>query len=97
MFSLQLDRATYTSRGSHFISYVSFINNDVINEDILFSKPIPESKIRFELFNIINSFFKNNDLVMEKCIGIFIDGDQVMRSHKSGLRAFIKKVSSVSK
>ena len=54
---------------SILIEYVRYVAETNIIEDILFCNPIPGKAISNEIFNVIDTFFDENDIKCTNCIG----------------------------
>ncbi len=90
---MQLDEATDVASDAHLIAYVRYVSGEDCCEELLFCKPIERRATAQELFNILNSFFDENCLKWEDCIGICIDGAPVMSGKRVGLQAIVKSVA----
>ena len=90
-FAIPVDEATDEAKDPHLIAYVRYAEETDINEDILFYKPIPDKATSNEIFNLIDKFFNENDIMWNNCIGLCTDGARSMSGHKTGLQAFVKK------
>jgi hypothetical protein len=90
-FAIQVDEATDIAKDAHLIAYVRYVGENNILEDILFCKPIPGRTTSIEIFNIMDSFFEENDITWNNCIGLCTDGAHSMSGHKAGLQALVKK------
>ena len=95
-FSLQIDEATASTsnKDPYFICYVRFIDNDDnIVKDLLFCKPILTNCRAYELFAILNNFFKENNLKWKYFVGLCTDGAQGMSGPFGGLRTLVQGVA----
>ncbi|XP_077291335.1 zinc finger BED domain-containing protein 5-like [Arctopsyche grandis] len=90
-FAIQVDEATDIAKDAHLIAYVRYVADNNILEDILFCKPILGKTTSIEIFNIIDSFFEENDIKWNNCVGLCTDGAHSMSGHKAGLQALVKK------
>lgn len=92
-FALQMDEATDSNKDCLLITYVRFIDENEMKEELFFCKQIPGRATAEELFKIIDSYMKEADLKWENCVGICTDGAQAMAGKRGGLQALIKRVS----
>ncbi|XP_042896432.1 protein FAM200A-like [Parasteatoda tepidariorum] len=89
-FAIQVDEATDVAKDAHLIAYVRNVDDTNMIEDILFCKPIPDRATSYEIFQIIDRFFNENDIMWNNCIGLCTDGAQSMTGHKTGLQTQVK-------
>ena len=91
-FAIQLDEATDSSMDAHLICYVRFVclTNKCIIEDLLFCKPITSRCRGIDMFEILDTFFKENDLVWENLVGICTDGARSMSGKYNGLQSLVR-------
>lgn len=89
--AIQVDEATDVAKDAHLIAYVRYVAENNIIEDVLFCNSIPGKATSNEIFNIIDTFFDENDIKWNNCIGLCTDGAQSMSGHKAGLQALVKK------
>ncbi|GFU21185.1 transposase [Nephila pilipes] len=61
-FTIQFDETTDIARLSILLVIVSHIHGMAAQEDILICKSLPFRTRAEEIFNFVNSFFKNNDV-----------------------------------
>ena len=92
-FALQVDEATDVAKDAHLITYVRYVLENEIKEDILFCKPIEGKSTAIEFFNIIDNFFKDNGLLWANCIGLCTDGAQSMAGKHAGLQTIVRNVA----
>lgn len=90
-FAIQLDEATDSHNDAHLICYVRFVVNDVFHEDLLFCKTIVGETKAADLFNILDSFIIENNIVWDRCFGVCTDGARSMAGCYNGLQALVKK------
>ncbi|XP_060870664.1 zinc finger BED domain-containing protein 5-like [Metopolophium dirhodum] len=65
--------------------------NDVFHEDLLFCKTIVGETKAADLFNILDSFIIENNIVWDRCFGVCTDGARSMAGCYNGLQALVKK------
>lgn len=91
-FAFQLDEATDSHNDAHLICYVKFAVNNVFHEDLLFCKiNIGETKLAY-LFNILDSFIIENNIVWGQMFWCLHRWSS-MAGCDNGLQALVKKKS----
>lgn len=76
---------------SSWLSFVTKMSD--INEYILFCKRLQGKTTREEMFQVIDSFFKEHDLQWKTCSHICTDGAAAMTGSVKGLFGQVKKVN----
>ncbi len=92
-FALQIDESTDVASCAQLLTYVWYVKNMDIQEEFLFSSPLPTHTTGEQIFNKLNEFVRKNDIDWERCCGICSDGAKSMMSHHSG---FISRVIEVA-
>lgn len=92
-FAIQVDEATDLHRDAHLICYIRFVDSEVMREELLFCEPFIANTTGESIFEIIDTFFKDNNMSWSKCVGICTDGARAMSGKYTGLRGLIKKVA----
>ncbi|XP_067139511.1 zinc finger BED domain-containing protein 5-like [Centruroides vittatus] len=92
-FTLQVDEATDVLKDAHLITYVRYVVETDVREDMLFCKPIECNTTARQVFNIIDNFFNENDILWENCVGLCTDGAPSMAGKNAGLQALVRKVA----
>nr|XP_033497741.1 SCAN domain-containing protein 3-like [Epinephelus lanceolatus] len=92
-FALQLDEMTDVSGDAQLLAFVRYKDVSDINEHILFCKKLPGKTTGEEMFQIIDSFFKEHDLQWKTCSHICTDGAAAMTGSVKGLFGHVKKVN----
>ena len=64
-----------------------------LTEDILFCKYVKTRATAEELFNILDTYLAERDILWENCVGFCSDGAQTMAGKINGLQALIKRVA----
>ena len=72
---------------------VRFTENDIIKTELLMSKEVSGTTKGKDIFNIVDEFFKKNDLEWLKLVGCTTEGAPAMLGRKSGFQSYIKAVS----
>ena len=94
-FSLGLDESTDVAQCAELLEYVRYFNVCLIKEEFLFCLPLIQTTKAIDIFNLIDNFFKSNDLSnWTQLIGwVCCDGAPAMLGNKSGFSAIIKQHS----
>ncbi|XP_048869513.1 SCAN domain-containing protein 3-like [Brienomyrus brachyistius] len=93
-FALQLDEMTDVSGDAQLLAFVRYKDVSDINEHILFCKKLPGKTTGGEMFQVIDSFFKEHDLQWNTCSHVCTDGAAAMTGSGKGLFGHIKKVNN---
>lgn len=96
-FGIQLDETTDVAGLAQLIVFVRGIFQDEIFEDILFCKTLKTSTKGEDIFNLLDSFFSENQLEWKNCVSVCMDGAKAMSGHITGLVGHIKTVSTECK
>ncbi len=67
-FALQMDEATDSNKDCLLITYVRFIDGEDLREDLLFCKLVTKRATADELFKIIDTYLKEDDLKWDDCV-----------------------------
>ncbi|XP_064416538.1 zinc finger BED domain-containing protein 5-like [Latimeria chalumnae] len=92
-FALQLDESTDMVGLAHLLVYVWYIYKGAIQEDILFCQSLPIRTTAEEIFQLLDSFINQHDIVWSKCIGSCTDGAKSMTGRHSGVVTRIRAVA----
>nr|XP_042897067.1 protein FAM200A-like [Parasteatoda tepidariorum]XP_042902277.1 protein FAM200A-like [Parasteatoda tepidariorum]XP_042906149.1 protein FAM200A-like [Parasteatoda tepidariorum]XP_042906152.1 protein FAM200A-like [Parasteatoda tepidariorum] len=92
-FALQVDEATDVLKDAHLITYVRYVVETDVREDMLFCKPIEGNTTASEVFNMIDKFFNEYNILWENCVGLCTDGAPSMAGKNAGLQALVRKVA----
>ena len=92
-FAMQLDESTDVTNCSQLVVYVRFTENDIVKTELFMSKEVCGTTKGKDIFNIVDEFFKKNDLEWLKLVGCTTDGAPAMLGRKSGFPSFVKAVS----
>ena len=61
-FAIQLDESTDVSNCTQLLVYVRYVSNDVIRSELLLSKDMKTTITGKDVFELADSFFKENNL-----------------------------------
>ena len=92
-FAMQLDESTDVTNCGQLLVYVRFTENDTIKTELLMSKEVSGITKGKDIFNIVDEFFKKNDLEWSKLIGCTTEGAPAMLGRKSGFQSYVKAIS----
>ena len=92
-FALQVDEATNVLKDAHLITYVRYVVETDVREDMLFCKPIECNITAREVFKIIDNFSNVNGILWENCVGLCTDEAPSMAGKNAGLQALVQKVA----
>ena len=90
---MHLDESTDVTNCGQLLVYVRFTENDIVRTKLLMSKEVSGTTKGKDIFNIVDEFFKKNNLEWSKLVGCATDGAPVMLGRKSGFQSYIKAVS----
>lgn len=81
-FSIQIDETTdrYEDNGS-------------MCEEFLFCKPLPGGTTGAEIFKALDDFFKDHNILWQKCVALCCNGARAMSGSQIGLPGHIRKVA----
>ena len=92
-FALQLDKSTNVTNCSQLLVYVCFTQNDAVRTELLLNHEVSTSSKEKDIFNVLDNFFKENELDLGKLVRCKTDGAPSMLGRKSGFQAHVKAVS----
>ena len=90
---MQLDESTAVTNCGQLLVYVRFTENDIVKTELRMSKEVFGTTKGKDIFNIVDEFFKKNDLEWSKLVGCTTDGAPAMLGRKSGFQSYVKAVS----
>ena len=92
---MQLDELTNITNNVQLLVYVRYTTQDNdVKTELLMSKEFSSTTKEKDVFEILNNFFKQNELDWKKLIGCTIDGAPSMMGGKSGFTTYVETVSS---
>ena len=68
-YALQLDESTDIAGQAQLLTYVRYLRDKVIEEDILFCRPLQLRTTGEAIFNVLDMFVHENGLAWDKCVG----------------------------
>jgi hypothetical protein len=91
-YSIQIDETTDISKCAQLLTYVRFINNNQMKEEMLFCRELESNTTGEEIFNCLDEYV-NRYFGWNNCIAVCSDGAASMTGKKSGLITRIKTVN----
>ena len=95
-FAIQLDESTDITNKVYLLSYVRYIYNNDILEDLLFCQPFHGRTTGMDIFQIVDNFFTEVGLFWTDCVGVCTDGAAAMTGHTAGFHARVRSASDTS-
>lgn len=92
-YSLQLDESTDCVNAAQLICFIKYEYLGQILEDFFFCKPLQLRTTGEDIFKLIDSYVKENNILWENCVGVCSDGARAMIGKYSGLLARIKEIA----
>nr|CAD7433426.1 unnamed protein product [Timema monikensis] len=80
----RVDEATDSVKDAHLVTYVRYINNRSVQEDLLFCKPLPGIASAEGVFKILDDLLTASEMKGENCA-------PAMSGERSGLQALMKQ------
>uniref|UniRef100_A0A8C6UXW9 Uncharacterized protein n=1 Tax=Neogobius melanostomus TaxID=47308 RepID=A0A8C6UXW9_9GOBI len=93
-FALQLDEMTDVSGEAQLLAFVRYKDESDINEHVLFCKALLGKTTGKEIFQMIDSFFKEHDIEWTYCTHICTDSAAAVSGGVKGLLGQVKKVNT---
>uniref|UniRef100_UPI00358DF206 zinc finger BED domain-containing protein 5-like n=1 Tax=Myxine glutinosa TaxID=7769 RepID=UPI00358DF206 len=92
-FAIQLDESTDVANCCQLLVYVRFTQNNTMKTELLLSQELSSTTKGKDVFNVLDNFFKQNELDWGKLVGCTTDGAPSTLGRKSGFQAHVKAVS----
>ncbi|XP_068242269.1 zinc finger BED domain-containing protein 5-like [Palaemon carinicauda] len=92
-FAIQLDESTDVTNCSQLLVYVRFTQSNAAKTELLLSQDLSSTTTGKDIFNVLDNFFKQNELDWGKLVGCMTDGAPSMLGRKSGFQAHVKAVA----
>lgn len=92
-FAIQLDESTDVANAAVLLVYVRYIFTNIVQEDVLFAKPLKTYTTGEAIFDMINGYFEKNEINWSYCVSVCTDGAKSMTGKFSGFVARVKKIN----
>ncbi|XP_067121126.1 zinc finger BED domain-containing protein 5-like [Centruroides vittatus] len=92
-FAIQLDESTDVTNAAVLLVYVRYLFTNIVQEDVLFAKPLKTYTTGEAIFDMINGYFEKNGISWSYCVGVCTDGAKSMTGKFSGFVARVKKIN----
>ncbi len=79
------------------LTYVRYVKNGNIEEDILFCRSLSEHTNGEALFDDLDGYIRNAGMLWDKCVGICTDGARSMTGRLSGLVTHVQNLAPLAK
>ena len=86
-FAIQLDESTDITNCAQLLIFVRYVGKEGDKEEFLMNAALEATTKRDDIFQMVNSFFKQHSLKWENLRGCTTDGAPAMLGRKSGFRA----------
>uniref|UniRef100_A0A8C4GRW1 Zinc finger BED domain-containing protein 5 n=1 Tax=Dicentrarchus labrax TaxID=13489 RepID=A0A8C4GRW1_DICLA len=86
-YALQLDESTDIAGQAQLLTYVRYLRDKTIEEDVLFCRPLQSHTTGQAIFNVLDVFIPKYGLAWDRCIGLCTDGARAMTGRELGLAA----------
>ena len=93
-FAIQMDESTDVAKCSQLLVHVRFIQNDTVKTALVLSQELAATTKGKDVFNVLEDFFKENELDWSKLVGCATDGAPAMLGRNSGFQAYVKNVAA---
>jgi hypothetical protein len=90
-FSLQFDESTDVSSCAVLLGFIRYVHLSEVKEEFLMCEYLTSTTRGADVFNIINEFFKTNELKWDDVHHVSVDGAPAMMGGKCGLRGLVQK------
>ncbi|XP_068209307.1 zinc finger BED domain-containing protein 5-like [Palaemon carinicauda] len=92
-FAIQLDKSTDVTNCSQLLVYVRFTQSNAAKTELLLSHNLSSTTTGKDIFNVLDNFFKQNELDWGNLVGCTTDGAPSMLGRKSCFQAHVKAVA----
>ncbi len=96
-YALQLDESTDIAGQAQLLTYVRYLRDKAIEEEVLFCRPLQSHTTGEAIFNVLDIFIRENVLAWDRCVGLCTDGAQAMTGRERGLAARVQQVAPLVK
>lgn len=87
-YALQMDVST-EGKNAHALTFVRFMQENSIHEDILYCLPLPEHETAQAMYDVLHDYMEKNRIPWEHMVGFCTDGAPSMAGRRNGLRTLI--------
>lgn len=91
-FALQIDESTVINGKAQLIGFFRFIHDNKISNQFLFCKELIRHTKGQDVFEIVNSYFKQSNISWEMCVGICTNGAPSMVGSIKGFITLAKQI-----
>ena len=92
-FAIQLDESTDLTNCAQLLIFVRYVGKEGVKEKFLMNAALQATTKGDDIFQMVNSFFKQHGLKWENLSGYTTDGAPAMLGRKSGFRARVMEVA----
>ena len=92
-FAIQLDESTDVINCAQLLIFVRYAGNEGVKEEFLMNAALEATTKGDDIFQMVNSFFKQYGLKWENLRGCTTDGAPAMLGRKSGFRARVMEIA----
>lgn len=90
-FALHLDESTDISGQAQLVAFMRYRDTDDVCEHVLFCKILMGKTTGEDIFNVVDSFFRDRGISWSSCTNVCTDGAAAMTSRVRGLMAHVRK------
>lgn len=92
-FAIQLDESTDVTNCAQLLIFARYVGNEGIKEEFLMNAALEATTKGDDIFQMVDSFFKQHGLKWENLRGCTTDGAPAMLGRRSGFRARVMEVA----
>ncbi len=96
-YALQLDVTTDVAGLAQLLTYVRYVKNGNIEEDILFCRSLPEHTTGEALIEVLDGYIRDAGMLWDKCVGICMDWARSITGRLSGLVTRVQNSAPLAK
>ncbi|XP_065263663.1 deleted in malignant brain tumors 1 protein-like [Emys orbicularis] len=91
-YDIQLDESTVVANLAILLLFVHYVNEGMVEEDLLFCRPLEECTTGEDIFNLANAYSQEKEIDWSHCLDVCTDGATSMMGKYSGFVARTKKI-----
>lgn len=91
-FALEIDESTLPDNDSLLLSYVRFIHNEKLEQELLFACLLETDTKGESIFHVVENFFLNENIPLTNIVACATDGAPSMVGRHKGFLAYLKNV-----